>query len=134
MKPHHHVAAGVIQRDGRILITRRPEGGHLAGYWEFPGGKQEGDETPEACLIREIQEELGIRVHPSERLLTEAHEYETKRVTLHFFACTVQEDAEPRSAEGQEIRWAAPGDLLRLRFPPPDRRLIALLQRAGDAS
>lgn len=133
MKPHHHVTAGVIQRDGRILITRRPEGGHLAGYWEFPGGKQEGEETLEACLVREIYEELGIRVHPSEHLLTEAHEYETKRVTLHFFACTASEDAEPRAVEGQEIRWAAPEDLLLLQFPPPDRRLIVLLQPSGGA-
>jgi 8-oxo-dGTP diphosphatase len=134
VKPHHHVTAGVIQRDGRTLITRRPEGGHLAGYWEFPGGKQEGGETLEACLMREIHEELGIQVHPSEHLLTEAYEYETKRVTLHFFACAIPEDQEPRAIEGQEIRWATPEDLLLLRFPPPDLRLIALLQNPGDTS
>ena len=105
----------------------------MAGYWEFPGGKQEAGETLEACLMREIREELGIGVHVSEHLMTEAHEYTTMRVTLHFFSCTAPEDAEPRSVEGQEIRWAAPEELLTLRFPPPDRRLIALLQRPGGA-
>ena len=112
----------------KILITRRPEGTHLGGYWEFPGGKLEGSETLEACLVREIREELGIVIRPDTHLLTVEHEYPAKRVTLHFYACTPLEETSPRGLEGQEIRWVRPGELPSFHFPPPDHQMIQDLQ------
>lgn len=132
-KPHHHVTAGIIRRGDRVLVTRRPEGVHLSGFWEFPGGKQEPEESLEACLKREIQEELGTAVRAGERLFVVEHEYEDKRVTLHFFDCTLLGRAPDRGLEGQEVRWVRPGELSSLRFPPPDRCVIEHLQRNGGA-
>jgi mutator protein MutT len=122
------VTAGIIRREDKILITKRPEGVHLAGLWEFPGGKQEQGESLEECLIREIREELGVTIEPEKYLLTEEHEYETKKVTLHFYSCSLKGDEEPLPREGQETKWTTPKGLLALRFPPPDRRIISLLQ------
>ena len=65
-KPHFHVTAGVVWKNGRVLIAKRPEGGHLEGYWEFPGGKQEKGESLKGCLEREIEEELGLKVRAEE--------------------------------------------------------------------
>lgn len=131
MKPHFHVTAGIIRQHGRLLITRRPPGSHLGGLWEFPGGKQEESETLEACLVREIREELGVTVRAGERIRVVEHEYEEKRVTLHFFACTLEDHAAIRSLEGQEVRWVQPSELSSFRFPPPDRCVIEQLQRDG---
>lgn len=87
--PHYDVAAGVITRaDGKMLITRRPLDGMLGGLWEFPGGKQEKDETLEQTLIREIAEETGIGIMPSNNLLTIKHAYTHFRITLHVLAAT----------------------------------------------
>ncbi len=134
MKPHFHVTAGIIRRDGRLLITRRRKGSHLAGMWEFPGGKQEENETLAACLVREIREELGVTVRAGERLRVVEHEYDEKRVTLHFFACTLEAHAAIRSLEGQEVRWVELSELSSFRFPPPDRCVIERLQRDGGPS
>ncbi|MBW1996769.1 MAG: 8-oxo-dGTP diphosphatase MutT [Deltaproteobacteria bacterium] len=122
-KPHHNVAAGIIWRQGRVLITRRPPGSHLAGLWEFPGGKQEEGETLSACLEREIREELGIRIEAWQPLFSLHHEYDSKLITLHVFQC---EDfkGDPKPMEGQEMRWVRPRELKDLRFPPPDRAII----------
>ena len=132
-KPHIHVTAGIIRRDGRVLITRRPEGRHLGGLWEFPGGKQEENETLEQCLVREIREELGVDVRPGKRLMEVDHEYEEKRVTLHFYACAPLSKREPCGLEGQETRWVRPKTLSRFSFPPPDARMIRRLQNEEDA-
>ena len=83
------VAAAVVERDGAFLLTRRLKGTHLAGTWEFPGGKCEPDETPEACLHREIHEELAVDVVVGERLLVTRHTYPERTVELHFFAADV---------------------------------------------
>jgi mutator protein MutT len=130
-KPHHQVTAGIIRRAGKILISRRPEGVHLAGLWEFPGGKQEQGESLEACLVREIQEELGVTVVPGRHLLTEEHEYKNKRVTLHFFTCSLADGETPVALEGQELTWVSPDALSAFRFPPPDQNVITLLQSLG---
>ncbi len=132
-KPHHHVTAGIIRRRDRLLVTRRPEGTHLSGFWEFPGGKQEPDESLEACLEREIQEELGTAARTGKRLFVVEHEYEDKRVTLHFFDCTLLGRVPTRGLEGQEVRWVRPEDLSELRFPPPDRCVIEHLQKNGGS-
>jgi 8-oxo-dGTP diphosphatase len=119
------VTAAVVNRDAAVLVTRRLEGTHLAGLWEFPGGKCEPGESHEACLVREIREELGVDVQVGPLLLSTCHEYETRIVELHFFACTLQ--GEPQALLGQQIQWAPRRDLHTLDFPAADAELIALL-------
>jgi 8-oxo-dGTP diphosphatase len=123
--PHIIVTAAVILRENAYLVTRRPRGVHLEGYWEFPGGKCEPGETHAACLIREIREELGCDVQVGEELLSVAHEYPERTVELHFFRCTAS--GEPRPLLGQELRWIARQELRTLDFPPADDELIRLL-------
>lgn len=125
-KPHFDVSAGILTEEGRILITRRPEGTHLGGLWEFPGGKQEAGETAEVCLKRELMEELGIRVRMERPLATIHHAYTSKTVTLHFFLCT-REEGQPTPRQGQAIRWVSVQELARLSFPPPDLKVIDIL-------
>jgi mutator protein MutT len=129
-KPHFHVAAGLIWKEGKVLITLRPKGSHLEGMWEFPGGKQEEEETLEACLSREMKEELGITVRPDRWRMTIDHEYESKRISLHVFDCTIL-CGEPRPLQGQAYRWASPAELVDFPFPPPDVKIIDLLNREG---
>ncbi len=121
------VVAAVIERGGRILIARRPAGSHLGGFWEFPGGKRQAGETPEAALVREIREELDAAVTVGELLEVVEWAYPEKTVKLRFFRCALQ--GEPGAAEGQELRWVAPGDLGRYEFPPADAGLVARLRR-----
>ena len=126
-KPHLQVTAGLLWRDGRVLITKRPEGKHLAGLWEFPGGKQESGETLEACLEREMKEELGIEVRVGKHLHTVHHEYEDRRVSLHLFLCThLEGDLKP--LDFQEIKWVSHEDLPQYRFPSPDLKIIESLR------
>jgi mutator protein MutT len=123
------VTAAVIERDGRFLVTRRLHGTHLAGYWEFPGGKCKSDEPLEACLDREIAEELDTGVRVGREIHRVVHEYRERIVELHFFRCELL--GEPRPVLGQEMRWVAPSELASLEFPPADAELIAMLARAG---
>lgn len=124
--PHYHVTAAVIQENGKVLIARRTAGSHLEGYWEFPGGKQESGETLEACLEREIAEELGMTVKVEDRFMTVEHAYPEKRISLHVFHCTPISGA-PIPIQCSEIKWASPTDLEQLRFPPPDLKVIERL-------
>ena len=128
-KPHFHVAAGLIWQDGKLLITKRPAGSHLAGLWEFPGGKKEDNENLEACLKREIMEELGIDILVDQFLVSIDHEYESKRITLHIFHCHFQ--GQPRTLEGQDAVWVALVDLKKYAFPPPDLQVIDVLLSSG---
>jgi mutator protein MutT len=121
------VVAAVIERDGQVLVTRRPAGTHLAGLWEFPGGKCEPGETHEACLVREIQEELGVVATVGAEIVAVEHEYPEKRVRLHFHRCAV--DGEPRPMIDQQMQWIARGALATLAFPEADRALIEMLMR-----
>ena len=116
------VVAAVIEREGRILITRRPPGAHLAGFWEFPGGKPEPGESPDQALRREIAEELGAQVTVGEEIDSVEWAYPDKRVRIAFFRCAVR--GEPRPLEGQEMAWVAPADLRSYAFPPADASLI----------
>jgi mutator protein MutT len=130
-KPRCQVAAALIRRaDGRLLIARRPAGAHLAGLWEFPGGKQEPGEDLETCLRREIREELGIEILVGPTVFGAEHEYESKIVALRVFACRML-DGEPSALEGQEIRWVRSDDLSGYEFPAADRRLVRILQSAA---
>jgi 8-oxo-dGTP diphosphatase len=124
------VAAAVAARHDTVLVTRRLEGTHLAGLWEFPGGKCEPGESHEACVVRELREELGVEARVGARLLSTRHDYGAKIVELHFFACTIE--GEPQPLLGQQIRWVARRDLATLEFPAADAELIALLMRGPD--
>ena len=119
------VAAAVIERDDRFLLTRRQQGVHLEGYWEFPGGKCEPGETRAACLVREIREELGVEAAVGDELLVTTHAYADRQVELHFLRCTVGDMPAPQL--GQEMRWVAREELATLVFPPADTEVIRML-------
>ena len=125
--PVVEVVAAVIERDGKVLIARRRAGTHLAGLWEFPGGKREPGETLEEALGRELVEELATPGIVGELIETVKWSYPDKRVQLHFFRCNLKE--EPRPLEGQEIAWVARADLPRYEFPAADAALIERLRR-----
>jgi 8-oxo-dGTP diphosphatase len=121
------VVAAVVERDGRYLITRRLEGTHLAGLWEFPGGKILAGEKPEDALRRELKEELGVDAAVGELIQTVDWTYPGKSVRLLFFRCALA--GEPAPLDGQEMRWVAAADLRSYSFPEADATLIARLNR-----
>ena len=121
------VAAAVVERDCRILVTKRPAGVHLEGHWEFPGGKCAPGETLEQCLVRELREELDADATVGSELLSTSHDYGDRRIELHFFSCSLR--SEPRPQLGQDMQWVARSLLETLPFPPADAELIALLTR-----
>ena len=120
------VTAAVIERDGALLVTRRQAGVHLEGYWEFPGGKCDAGETLEACLARELREELDVGARIGDEVFTTTHAYPERAVELHFFRCELL--GEPRPQQGQEMRWVPRSELHALEFPPADEELIRVLQ------
>ncbi len=124
--PRLVVTAAVIRRGDRFLVTRRLKGTHLEGYWEFPGGKCDPGEAHEACLKRELIEELGSRSRIGAELFTIAHAYPERIVELHFFDCQLED--EPRPLIGQDMRWVTRADLGTLQFPPADAELLRRLQ------
>jgi 8-oxo-dGTP diphosphatase len=119
------VVAAVIEQDDRFLLTRRQDGVHLAGFWEFPGGKVADGESHAAALRREIQEELDTDVAVRELVLQTSHEYPERIVTLFFYRCDLL--AAPRPMIGQEMAWVSRGELSSLSFPPADDELIRRL-------
>ncbi len=120
------VVAGVIERNGRYLVARRLAGTHLAGLWEFPGGKCEPDETHEQCLARELFEELGVRAIVGADVMATEHAYPERTVRLHFRRCEILGEPQPRL--GQELRWVTASELAALDLPDADRPLVSLLQ------
>lgn len=122
-------AVALVDPDGRVLIAQRPEGKSMAGLWEFPGGKVEVGETPEAALIRELQEELGIDTWESclAPLTFASHSYETFHLLMPLFACRKWEGT-PRSNEGQTLKWVQARDLKSYPMPPADIPLIPILR------
>ena len=122
------VAAAVIERDDAFLMTRRLQGTHLAGAWEFPGGKCEPGESLAECLIREMHEELDVVCRVGEEVFVVTHPYEDRVVELHFFACEI--DGAPAARLGQEMQWVPRGQLRTLEFPPADDALIERLTYA----
>ncbi len=123
------VACALVDADGRVLLARRPEGRCMAGLWEFPGGKLEPGETPEACLVRELREELGIDTEESclAPFTFASHAYESFHLLMPLYVCRIWRGL-PRPREGQELRWLRPGEMTRLAMPPADRPLVAMLR------
>ena len=123
------VAGALIDRDGRILITQRPEGRSMAGLWEFPGGKVESGETPEAALIRELHEELGIDT--SENCLAPftfaSHAYESFHLLMPLYLCRKWQGLIV-GKEGQNHKWVKPNELKAHSMPPADEPLVAMLR------
>jgi 8-oxo-dGTP diphosphatase len=122
------VVAALIQDDqGRYLITRRRGGSHLAGMWEFPGGKREPGELLEGALRRELTEELSACFAVGEKVETVRWNYPERTVVIHFYRCRLESGTiEPR--ESQAMEWVAPERLKKFDFPPADRELIARLR------
>lgn len=122
------VAAGLVFRDGQLLITQRRPQDHLGGLWEFPGGKREPAETFEQCLRRELQEELGIEVAVG-RLIDEiSHTYPEKSVHLKFFRCTLV-SGEPQPIDCHALAWVTQSQLRDYEFPAADVQLLEMLER-----
>ncbi|MFB2594644.1 (deoxy)nucleoside triphosphate pyrophosphohydrolase [Paracoccus sp. p4-l81] len=122
-------AVALIDPDGRVLLAQRPEGKSLAGLWEFPGGKVEPSETPEAALIRELHEELGIETWSSclAPLTFASHGYDDFHLLMPLFVCR-KWGGIPSPREGQKLAWVKPGDLARYPMPPADLPLIPILR------
>ena len=124
--PRIEVAAGLVFRAGKLLITQRPAASHLGGLWEFPGGKREPTESFEDCLHRELEEELGIEVAVKELVETVTHDYPEKSVTLNFYRCEWKAN-EPRALGCPDFRWIEPDELAHYKFPDADVKVVEML-------
>jgi 8-oxo-dGTP diphosphatase len=122
------VVAAVIEQNDCFLLTRRQPGVHLAGMWEFPGGKVDPGETPHDALRRELREELDADIVVGDRIHWTRHAYADRCVELSFYRCTLHGAASPTL--GQEMRWVPRRELNSLGFPDADTELIAMLTRA----
>lgn len=129
-RPHYDIAVGVVWRDDRILIAKRPPEGLLGGLWEFPGGKREPGESLEATVVREVSEELDIDVEPGAKIAAVDHAYSHFEITLHAYHCRYR-TGTPRPLGCQEIAWVKPDELDRYAFPAANRRVLEHL-RADD--
>lgn len=132
--PVLQVACALIEdRDGRLLLAQRPDGKHLAGLWEFPGGKVEPGETPRAAMVREIAEELGCAALAGDELTPVTHAYETVTVRLiPFLARLADADARPETREHAALRWVTREEIAGLEMPAADAPIVAeWLARGG---
>jgi 8-oxo-dGTP diphosphatase len=122
-------AVALIDIDGRVLLAQRPEGKSMAGLWEFPGGKVEDGETPEAALIRELQEELGIDTHASclAPLAFASHSYDDFHLLMPLFACR-RWHGSVTPLEGQKLAWVRANDLRNYPMPPADLPIVPILR------
>jgi len=121
------VAAGLVFRNEKLLITKRYDDAHLGGLWEFPGGKREPNETFQQCLVRELHEELGIEVTVGKLVESITHDYPGKTVHLKFFVCEWKKN-EPQALGCSECKWVTAEQLPQYDFPEADARLLKRLQ------
>jgi A/G-specific adenine glycosylase len=128
--PHHDIAVGLVfdHENGQVLIQRRPDEGLLGGLWEFPGGKQEDEESMAEACRREVKEELGIDVTVEDPFYTLSHAYSHFKITLHAFRCRI-ESGTPEAREDQPFKWVGLNELDEYAFPRANRRLIEELER-----
>jgi mutator protein MutT len=126
------VAVAVVVRQGKVLITRRKADAPLGGMWEFPGGKCEGNETIEQCLVRELREELELQIRPTVTLSPINHSYAKFEVCLHPFICLI-DSGEVKLIGCQDARWVEPAQLREYEFPPANGPLIEEVIRALTA-
>jgi 8-oxo-dGTP diphosphatase len=132
--PSVHVVAGALfDSAGRVLIAQRPAGKHMAGGWEFPGGKVEPGETPRDGLVRELLEELGIEVHEAAPLIAYEHEYPHRRVLLDLWVVT-HYSGEPQPLDAPALQWTAIDDLERVGLLEADLPMIAALRDYNSRS
>ncbi|MRG92828.1 (deoxy)nucleoside triphosphate pyrophosphohydrolase [Polyangium spumosum] len=125
-RPPVLVAAAVLVEEGRVLLTQRKRGTHLAGAWEFPGGKVEPGEDPRAALVRELVEEIGVEVSVGDPVEVTFHKYPEKSVLLLFFWVTrLPGSPDPRPLDVADVKWAGAGDLAPELFPPADVAILS---------
>jgi len=122
------VSAALVFKNGKLLITQRHPDVHLGGLWEFPGGKREGDETFEQCLVREIREELAVEIAVGELFADITHAYPEKSVHLKFFICRLV-SGEPEARGCAAIQWVGRHELDDYEFPAADAQLLEKLKR-----
>lgn len=127
------VAVALVDADGRVLLTQRPEGKALAGMWEFPGGKVEANETPEAALIRELHEELHLDISAAclAPFAFASHPYESFHLLMPLYVCR-RWAGQPQPREGQAMKWVRPIKMGELDMPPADQPLVAMLRDLLD--
>ena len=135
--PHYDVTAGLIRNsEGQLLIAQRPMDGLLGGLWEFPGGKVEDGESLEACLARELREELAIEVDVQELFVVVNHGFTHFKITLHAFDCTylgaIPPHSEPQAIEAQDWAWVREDELAQYSFGKADRQVIEALKARKD--
>ena len=124
------VAAALVDNEGRVLLQRRAQGRSMAGLWEFPGGKVEPNELPEAALARELAEELGISVdrHCLVPLCFGSAPIGDRQMLLLLYSCTTW-SGEPKPLDAEALRWLRPVEMVASEMPPADAPLVAILER-----
>jgi 8-oxo-dGTP diphosphatase len=125
------VSAGLIFRNGKLLIAQRHPDAHLGGLWEFPGGKREPRETFEQCLQRELREELGVEIIVGELFESVTHSYPERAVLLKFFLCQLA-GGEPQPLDCAAVKWVTQPELSAHEFPAADAGLLHKLQAATE--
>ena len=126
----HVVAGALFDAAGRVLIAQRPEGKHMAGGWEFPGGKVDPGETPLQALVRELREELGVETHSARPLIAYEHPYPHRIVLLDLWHVT-EYTGEPKPLEGQPLQWVAVDALHSVGLLAADAPMVPALQAIG---
>ena len=127
------VAAALFDDDGRVLIAQRPEGKHMAGWWEFPGGKVGAGESDSQALVRELREELGVETRSGPEVMTLTHDYPDRTIDLVLIRATLL-DGAPRGLDGQALKWVDCQSLRNERLLPADAPFIEALQLLSSAT
>lgn len=128
-KPHRRIAVALIVRESRVLVQLRPEGAHLAGHWEFPGGKIRPAETALEAAERECYEELACRVRPLRALDPLTHDYGDFTLTIEAALCELDEMERPLPIYAESVRWVSVNELRSLLIPPANHKLLDMLER-----